>query len=132
LRWIKRDGRERAYLLAAKLAQRAEIHSYSPALELTPGPNMAYLTTLALDRGRRAGLLATVGVAAGLSLHAIVAALGLGVLISEAPLIYDLLRWIGCLSPVPGVGDLAIQRESAGHGGRGIKLAVLSCCSRAN
>jgi threonine/homoserine/homoserine lactone efflux protein len=64
-------------------------------LELTPGPNMAYLATLALDRGRRAGLLATVGVAAGLSVHAIVAALGLGVLISEAPLIYDLLRWIG-------------------------------------
>jgi threonine/homoserine/homoserine lactone efflux protein len=64
-------------------------------LELTPGPNMAYLATLTLDRGRRAGLLATVGVAAGLSVHAIVAALGLGVLVSRAPLIYDLLRWIG-------------------------------------
>ena len=56
---------------------------------------MAYLATLALDRGRRAGLLATAGVAAGLSVHAVVAALGLGVLISEAPLLYDLLRWIG-------------------------------------
>jgi len=64
-------------------------------LELTPGPNMVYLTTLALDRGRRAGLLATAGVAAGLSIHAIVAALGLGVLVSQAPLIYDLLRWTG-------------------------------------
>src|SRR6476469_8357027 len=64
-------------------------------LELTPGPNMAYLATLSLDRGRRAGLLATVGVAAGLSVHAIVAALGLGVLISQLPLAYELLRWIG-------------------------------------
>jgi threonine/homoserine/homoserine lactone efflux protein len=64
-------------------------------LELTPGPNMAYLAALALDRGRRAGLLATAGVAAGLSVHAIVAAFGLGVLISQQPLIYDLLRWIG-------------------------------------
>jgi threonine/homoserine/homoserine lactone efflux protein len=64
-------------------------------LELTPGPNMAYLATLALDQGRRAGLLATVGVATGLSVHAIVAALGLGALISQAPLVYDLLRWIG-------------------------------------
>src|ERR1700694_1561788 len=35
-------------------------------LELTPGPNMAYLATLTLDRGRHAGLLATAGVAAGL------------------------------------------------------------------
>jgi threonine/homoserine/homoserine lactone efflux protein len=64
-------------------------------LELTPGPNMAYLATLALDQGRRAGLLATFGVAAGLSVHAIVASLGLGALISQAPLVYDLLRWIG-------------------------------------
>ena len=64
-------------------------------LELTPGPNMAYLATLALDRGRRAGLLATAGVAAGLSVHAIVAALGLGVLISQSPLLYHLLRWVG-------------------------------------
>ncbi len=64
-------------------------------LELTPGPNMAYLATLTLDRGRCAGLLATAGVAAGLSVHAVVAAFGLGVLISQAPLIYDLLRWTG-------------------------------------
>jgi threonine/homoserine/homoserine lactone efflux protein len=64
-------------------------------LELTPGPNMGYLATVALDRGRRAGLLVTAGVAAGLSVHAIVAALGLGILIREAPLIYDLLRWTG-------------------------------------
>lgn len=64
-------------------------------LEFTPGPNMAYLAALALDRGRGAGLLATAGVAAGLSVHAIVAAFGLGVLISQVPLIYNLLRWIG-------------------------------------
>ena len=56
---------------------------------------MAYLATLTLDRGRRAGLLATAGVAAGLSVHAVVAALGLGVLIGKAPLIYELLRWTG-------------------------------------
>ena len=64
-------------------------------LELTPGPNMAYLAALTLDRGRRAGLLATAGVAAGLSIHAIVAAFGLGVLISQQPLIYGLLRLVG-------------------------------------
>jgi threonine/homoserine/homoserine lactone efflux protein len=56
---------------------------------------MAYLATLTLDRGRTAGLLATGGVAAGLSVHAVVAAFGLGALIGSAPLIYDLLRWIG-------------------------------------
>ena len=56
---------------------------------------MAYLATLTLDRGRAAGLLAVVGVAAGLSVHAIVAALGLGALIGKAPSIYEVLRWFG-------------------------------------
>ncbi|MEA2890996.1 MAG: hypothetical protein QOI05_1789 [Bradyrhizobium sp.] len=64
-------------------------------LELTPGPNMAYLATLTLDRGRAAGLFAVAGVAAGLSVHAIVAAFGLGALISKAPSIYEVIRWMG-------------------------------------
>jgi threonine/homoserine/homoserine lactone efflux protein len=56
---------------------------------------MAYLATLTLDRGRAAGLLAVVGVAAGLSIHAVVAAFGLGALISKAPAVYEALRWTG-------------------------------------
>ena len=56
---------------------------------------MAYLAALTLDRGRTAGLLATAGVAAGLSVHALVAAFGVGTLMSNSPLIYDLLRWTG-------------------------------------
>src|SRR6478735_5541072 len=64
-------------------------------LELTPGPNMGYLATLALSRGRAAGLIATAGVACGLAVHAMVAGLGAGVLIQQYPLLYDVLRWIG-------------------------------------
>jgi threonine/homoserine/homoserine lactone efflux protein len=64
-------------------------------LELTPGPNMAYLATLSLARGRFPGFVATAGVAFGLSVHAILAALGAGVLIQQFAFIYELLRWIG-------------------------------------
>ncbi len=64
-------------------------------LELTPGPNMAYLATLSLARGRIPGLAATAGVAFGLAVHAIFAALGAGVLIQQFALIYEALRWIG-------------------------------------
>src|SRR3954464_4447657 len=64
-------------------------------LELTPGPNMGYLATLALSRGRAAGLIATAGVACGLAVHAMVAGLGAGALIQRYPLLYDVLRWIG-------------------------------------
>ena len=56
---------------------------------------MAYLATLALSRGRAAGLIATAGVAFGLAVHATVAGLGAGVLIQQYPLLYDVLRWIG-------------------------------------
>jgi threonine/homoserine/homoserine lactone efflux protein len=96
LRWIKRDRRVGAYVPGRQ--SRCSVLEFILTvllLELTPGPNMAYLATLTLDRGRRAGLLATAGVAAGLSVHAIVAAFGLGVLVSQSPLIYDLLRWTG-------------------------------------
>ena len=64
-------------------------------LELTPGPNMAYLATLALSHGRTAGLIATIGVASGLALHAMVAGLGVGLVIQQYPLLYEVLRWIG-------------------------------------
>jgi threonine/homoserine/homoserine lactone efflux protein len=64
-------------------------------LELTPGPNMAYLATLSLTRGRVYGLAATAGVAFGLSVHAILAALGAGALIQQFALLYEILRWLG-------------------------------------
>jgi threonine/homoserine/homoserine lactone efflux protein len=64
-------------------------------LELTPGPNMAYLATLSLARGRFPGFVATAGVAFGLSVHAILATPGAGVLIQQFAFIYEVLRWIG-------------------------------------
>ncbi len=64
-------------------------------LELTPGPNMAYLATLALARGRATGLIATLGVACGLAVHAIVTVFGAGTLIAQQPWLYQTLRWIG-------------------------------------
>lgn len=64
-------------------------------LELTPGPNMAYLATLALSRGRAAGLVATAGVALGLGIHALVAGLGAGAILDRYPPLYDMLRWVG-------------------------------------
>ena len=64
-------------------------------LELTPGPNMAYLAMLATLRGRVVGLIAVAGVAFGLAVHAVVAGLGAGVLLQQYPLLYDMVRWIG-------------------------------------
>lgn len=64
-------------------------------LELTPGPNMAYLAALSLSRGRRAALAGVLGVALGLMTHAALSALGVGALVAASPLVYETLRWAG-------------------------------------
>lgn len=66
-------------------------------LELTPGPNMAYLASLALSHGRMAGLAAVLGVALGLTTHAVIAAFGAGAIIQQSVLVYEILRWTGVL-----------------------------------
>ena len=45
-------------------------------IELTPGPNMAYLAVLSARVGRRAGLPATLGVALGLLIVGLAACIG--------------------------------------------------------
>jgi threonine/homoserine/homoserine lactone efflux protein len=64
-------------------------------IELTPGPNMAYLAMLSMTNGRRAGLTATAGIAVGLALLGAAAALGLAALISSSPVAYEAMRWGG-------------------------------------
>lgn len=64
-------------------------------LELTPGPNMAYLAALSLARGRVAGLIAIAGIALGLATHAVLVALGAGAVIQSYPVLYESLRWAG-------------------------------------
>lgn len=61
-------------------------------IELTPGPNMAWLVALSLGQGRRAGLAAVTGVALGLTANAVLSSIGLSALLSSFP---DITRWIG-------------------------------------
>jgi threonine/homoserine/homoserine lactone efflux protein len=64
-------------------------------IELTPGPNMAYLAVLSAGSGRRAGFAATLGIALGLLIVGVGAALGLAALISNSRILYEALRWAG-------------------------------------
>lgn len=65
--------------------------------EITPGPNMGYLAILAAARGRRVALAAVLGVALGLMLNGLAAALGLAALVVATPWALALLRWGGAL-----------------------------------
>lgn len=66
-------------------------------VELTPGPNMAYLAIVSTAEGRKAGYAATLGIAVGLALVGCAAALGLAALLAASPLAFQLLRWAGAL-----------------------------------
>ena len=64
-------------------------------IEITPGPNMAWLAALSIARGWRTGLAAVAGVALGLSAYGIAAALGVAAVIESSPFIFQALRWAG-------------------------------------
>jgi threonine/homoserine/homoserine lactone efflux protein len=64
-------------------------------MELTPGPNLAYLALLAMQRGRRPGYMAVVGVALGLLLLGLAAAFGVAALVASSPPLFQVLRWGG-------------------------------------
>jgi threonine/homoserine/homoserine lactone efflux protein len=69
----------------------------SALIELTLGPNMAWLALVAATDGRRPGFAAVAGVALGLGLIGIAAAFGLAALIAAKPALYDALRWGGVI-----------------------------------
>jgi threonine/homoserine/homoserine lactone efflux protein len=75
----------------------AEFLIASIVMELTPGPNMAWLALLSAREGRRAGYIAVAGIALGLSLLAVAAAVGFAALIETYPLLYEVIRWAGVL-----------------------------------
>lgn len=64
-------------------------------IEITPGPNMAYLGALSLSHGIRVGLAAVAGVALGLSVYGVAATLGLSAIIDKSEFLYQTLRWAG-------------------------------------
>lgn len=64
-------------------------------IELTPGPNMAYLATLSIARGFRAGIAAVLGITLGLAIYGVAAAFGVAALIDRSPVLYETLRWAG-------------------------------------
>lgn len=69
----------------------------SLVIELTPGPNMTYLAVLSATEGRRAGLSAVIGIATGLAVVGLLAALGVAATIANSKFLYGLMRWGGVL-----------------------------------
>ena len=67
----------------------------SVALYLTPGADMMFISASGAAGGRRAGMMAGLGVSIGSLAHTIFAVLGVAALIRTSELAYDLLRYAG-------------------------------------
>ncbi|MGH6611827.1 MAG: LysE family translocator [Burkholderiaceae bacterium] len=67
----------------------------SLVLAATPGPVWLYLISRTLAQGRRAGYFSMFGVAAGLSVHAILAAFGLTVVLLAVPYAFEAIKLAG-------------------------------------
>lgn len=65
------------------------------ALNLVPGADMAYVTAAAARNGWRAGIAASLGVAAGVLVHTLLAVAGISALIASSPMLFDALKWLG-------------------------------------
>lgn len=62
----------------------------------SPGPDFAYVTRQSLVHGRRAGLLASLGIALGLSIHIVYSAAGLAAVIAHS------VQWMSAIKLVGG------------------------------
>jgi threonine/homoserine/homoserine lactone efflux protein len=92
-------------------------------IELTPGPNMAWLALVAATEGHRPGYAAVAGVALGLAIIGAAAALGLAAMIAATPALYQALRWGGVLYLLWLAWDgWRGADDGAGNGHRGITL----------
>jgi len=83
------------------------------ALNITPGPDMMYVTARSVADGRRAGVVAALGIGAGTLVHIAALALGLAALLAALPLAYDVLRIAGAVYLVVIGLQLLLRRPRA-------------------
>jgi threonine/homoserine/homoserine lactone efflux protein len=98
-------------------------------LAVTPGPGVLFIVARTLAGGRRAGLAAVAGVAAGNLANAVAASLGLAAVFALWPPAFDIVRtaggaylvWLG-VSAWRGGGTAA----ASGHGRQALWVALLN------
>ena len=66
-------------------------------LNVTPGPDMAYIAARSASGGFRDGAAAVFGITAGCCVHTIAAALGLSALLATSATAFEIVKWCGAL-----------------------------------
>lgn len=64
-------------------------------LNLSPGPDIAYILGQTLRSGRRHGVAAMLGIWTGAALHVVMAAVGLSAILATSALAFSIVKWLG-------------------------------------
>jgi threonine/homoserine/homoserine lactone efflux protein len=95
-----------------------ELHTYLlfigavVVLCAVPGPDLAYLLARTITQGRRAGLVAAIGINVGAYVHVFAAVLGLSAILATSSTVFTVLKWIGACYLV-WIGVRALMTRSA-------------------
>jgi RhtB (resistance to homoserine/threonine) family protein len=76
-------------------SQLAAFFVLSAALTVTPGADMALVTRNTLSHGRGSAFLKTLGISAGIAVHAFLWAIGLSAIISQSATLYEGVKIVG-------------------------------------
>ncbi|BBO29387.1 Threonine/homoserine/homoserine lactone efflux protein [Marisediminitalea aggregata] len=66
-------------------------------LNILPGPDSLYIIARAASQGAKAGIVATLGIISGVSVHILGAAVGLGALLATSAWAFTAVKLAGCL-----------------------------------
>src|SRR5438094_404535 len=95
---------------------RSSGRSRSPAMppnRRTRGPDMLFVIGSSAAHGKRAGVMASLGIAAGCLLHMTLATIGLSALLAASATAFEVVKWLGAAYLVwVGIGMLR-QRRAA-------------------
>jgi threonine/homoserine/homoserine lactone efflux protein len=81
-------------------------------LVLAPGPDMAYMLTRTIAQGRKAGIVAAIGINVGAYVHVLAAVLGLSAILATSSFAFTLVKWIGACYLV-WIGIQALTRSAS-------------------
>lgn len=66
-------------------------------LNVTPGPDTAYIVGRSVAQGRRAGLMSALGISAGCCVHSLACAFGLTALLAASATAFTVIKFVGAL-----------------------------------
>lgn len=85
----------------------------SIVLCIVPGPDMIFLLGRTVAQGRKAGIIAALGINAGAYVHLLAAALGISAILATSALAFTILKWVGAAYLIYLGLKILISKQSA-------------------